>query len=100
MENGGNNNQIQRSIQVITSLIEEAESKGNGGLKSMSALIQSEQIQLHFVNQHNVASDIPSEFTLMTHINISVLELIYIISQQIKVPYDEVVLEKLTEEGN
>ena len=39
MENGGNNNQIQRSIQVITSLIEEAESKGNGGLKSMSALI-------------------------------------------------------------
>jgi len=55
---------------LISSILDESEKKGNGGLISLTSLIKGEKIILNFINEHTYGHNlIPKRFTVKIESN-------------------------------
>jgi hypothetical protein len=76
-------------------MIDESERQGNGGLKSLTSLVQGETLQLNFVNESFTGFRVPRLFQLKVSNSTTIYELLYMVGQKLKRTYDEIGLVML-----
>lgn len=89
-----------KCLVILDHILDDSEQFGNGGLPSLTNLVKGQYIALHFKKGLNLMASGPEKFTLKVYDNITVLDLILLVSKQIKLSWEEISLlqdKELTE---
>ena len=77
---------------MLEDCIDQSEVNGSGSLKSLIALSASEEVVISVINEANNGPFLPKKITVTILENRQIIELRHAIQQQLRVPWDNIVM--------